>query len=168
MTVRATLRKTSLLAPVAALLVATGCYTTSPQLWETSNETFAYDSTCMQPVTITLVDIRTEQPFFRIDIPVGKRLAFHFDETGGDDPVVRPAKLSWAIFEPNAAGGSLTNTQSAPPQSSRRIDFSIRPAPEYPPDAAQAEMRVNGQPNPQWTTQQGGPAPTPNSKKLYQ
>jgi hypothetical protein len=159
-------RRPTILIVAAAILA--GCYTTSPQLWETSVENYSWASTSARPVTIVLVDTRDETEFFRMEIPIGKQLSINFAETGGDDPVKRPAKLSWSIWDSTDWFGSLSNTQSAPPMYARRIDYYVRPIGEYAPTPPQMPMRAEPTEKPEWTTDAGGPAPTPSVKRLYQ
>lgn len=152
---------------VVASAVLTGCYTTSPQLWETSVENYSYASTSQRPVTIALVDTRDDSEFFRMEVPVGKQLSFSFTETGGDDPVKRPAKLSWCINNSTDWFASPSNTQSAPPMYARRIDYYVRPQGEYKPKPPEMPMAAEPTEKPAWQTKDGGPGPTPNVKKLY-
>jgi hypothetical protein len=156
------------LSVAAAALVCSlgGCYSPSPGLFQTSTDTFVYVSTSMKPVTITIVDTRTNEPFFHMDIPVGKQLQFNFADASGDDPVLRPAKMTWAVWEAGTQTGSLTNSLSVPPQTARRIDYSLRPAPEMAPQPAEAPLRAVNDPT--YVTPAGGPGPKSASGNLYQ
>ncbi len=156
-------------AAFAVALSLGGCYSTETTLFSTTMGTFSYESTAMRPVTIAVIDVRTEEPIFKMDVPVGQHLTFHFDETGGDDPVLRPAKMSWAMWDAGNSFGSLSNTLSVPPAAARRIDYTLRTGPEYAPAPAQAAMRADeASTKPEWATDAGGPAPQSNSKKLYE
>lgn len=158
----------SLVVVVSLAFTSAGCYTVTPQLWSSSVGTFTYQSTSSEPITIAVVDTRSSEEIFRMDIPVGQRFAMHFDESGGDDPVLRPSKMSWSLLEGGTTMGSLSNTLSVPPASARRIDYSLRPAPEFPPEPPQAPMRAGeSASNPEWATPRGGPAPAHNSENLY-
>ncbi|MBL9121056.1 MAG: hypothetical protein JNL80_14195 [Phycisphaerae bacterium] len=146
-----------------------GCYSPSPHLFNTSTDTFTYESTTMRPITITVIDVRTEEPFFRMEVPVGKQLSFDFEESGGDDPVLRPAKMSWSMWDAGKRFGSLTNSLSVPDKTCRRIEYTLRNAPEYAPQPPQAEMRVgDASSKPEWATEAGGPPPAPTSSRLYE
>lgn len=166
----AALRSTAALAlAMASVLTLAGCYSTETTLFSTTTGSFSYASTAMRPVTITIIDIRTEEPVFKMDVPVGQQLSFHFDETGGDDPVLRPAKMSWSMWESGNSFGSLTNTLSVPARDARRIEYSLRNSPEYAPQPVLAPMRADeASSKPEWATEAGGPAPEHNSKKLYE
>jgi hypothetical protein len=151
-------------------LSAPGCYTVTPQLWESSVEVFTYESTPSKPITITIIDTRSEEPVFRMDIPVGRRLAMQFIDGGGDDPVIRPDRLEWSLLEAGSVTGSLDNKLNVPPSQARRIEYSLRTAPEYPPEPPMAPMRAGTKESqPEWATPDGGSVPTePRSKRLYQ
>lgn len=152
-----------------ATLALAGCYSPSPGLFNTSTDTFSYESTSMRPITITLIDVRTEEPFFKMDIPVGRQLSFDFEESGGDDPVQRPSKMSWAMWDAGTRFGSLSNSLSVPGKDCRRIEYTLRPAPEFAPPPTHAEMRVgDAEGKPEWATDAGGPATQPTSGRLYQ
>lgn len=158
----------ALIAVASIVLFAPGCYTSSPQLWETSVENYTWVSTPARPVTITLVDTRDDSEFFKMEIPVGQQLSIHFDDGSGDDKVKMSAKMTWELLESPSAIASLSNSLNAPPMFARRIDYAVRPVGEYAPDAAHAAMRVEPDPTPAYVTPAGGPGPSPNSKKLYE
>ncbi len=162
-------RFTALLAcGLASTLTLPGCYTTETNLLSTTMGTFTYESTVMRPVTIKVIDIRTEEPIFTMEVPVGQQISFHFDETGGDDAVLRPAKMSWAMWDKGTAFGSLSNSLSVPGRDARRIEYTLRAAPEYAPQSPEAAMRADeASTRPEWATEAGGPAPRPNSSNLY-
>lgn len=126
--------------PAAALLLSAclaGCYSTSGGIMSRTGGGFTYESTEARPTTITLVNAceRTQEhpngtPFFIMEIPPGKQLTFNFEETGGDDPVERPARMMYALWEAGTGTGSLSSVLSCPPSACRRIDVTYRPAPE--------------------------------------
>ena len=59
------------IAFVAASLALAGCYGPRGAIYPYSGSGYTYVSSEMQPVTVTLVDTRTEEPFFKMEIPVG-------------------------------------------------------------------------------------------------
>jgi len=121
---------------------------------------FTYISTEQRPVTITLIDTRTEETFFKFEIPAGKQLTLNFLEGKGDDPVERPDRMVYAIFDAGKTTGRLTNQLTCPPASSRRIDYTIRATPEWreePPEYGDRIDAVKGKPA--WWTPQGGELP---------
>jgi len=119
-------------------------------------------------VTITVMDVRSEEPVFRMEVPVGKQISLHFDETGGDDPVLRPSKMSWAMWTAGTKFGSLSNTISVPAHDARRIEYSLRTGPEYAPPPVHASMRAGeAASKPEWETPAGGSTAPGNSERLY-
>ncbi len=145
-----------------------GCYRPAGSYYPGTGQGYTYISTEMKPVTITLVDTRTEQPFFKLDIPVGKQLSFNFLGGKGDDPVTRPDRLTYAIWESNTETGRLTNQLTCPPQDCVRIDYSLRKAPEWAETPPEYMHRIDApQGAPAWWTPAGGPVPAKN-RPLYE
>jgi len=157
------------LAASLSTLVLVGCYTTSGGYYPRSNSTFTYISTTSTPVTITVMDVRSNEAFFRMEIPVGKQLTFHFVSGGGDEPVYRPDHMQWELFDAGTSIGSLTNRLSCPPANARRIDVAYRPSPEYSQEPPETDLRVDRpDERPEWWTEQGGPAPKKTKPSLYE
>ncbi len=124
---------TRLAIGIAAATLLTGCYTPSGGFNPGTGRGFVYISTPTRPVTITLVDTRNGEPFFKLDIPAGEQLTFKFVEGSGTGSRIEPTKMMWAVWEAKTEFGSLNNQLICPPASCRRIDVSFRPAPEDPP-----------------------------------
>ena len=146
------LRPARLLAAAALLAaVATaGCYSTSGGFMPHTGGGFTYISTSALPVTIEVVNTceRTDShpngtPFFIMEIPPGKQLTFNFDEEGGDDPVKRPARMMYMLFEKDTQTGSLDNVLSCPAQACRKIVVKYRPAPEEAKPDEAYRLQVN-------------------------
>jgi hypothetical protein len=57
------------IALVAATLVLAGCYGPRGAIYPYSGNGYTYVSTEMKPVTITLFDTRTDEPFFKMATP---------------------------------------------------------------------------------------------------
>jgi len=136
----------SLLA-ASALLV--GCYSPGGGIYPRSGGGYTYVSSEMRPVTITVIDTRTEKPFFKLDIPPGKQLTMNFIEG-----------MVYAIWDAGTANGRLTNQLTCPPLGSRRIDYSLRTAPEWREEPPSYVDKIGGtDPKPAWWTPQGGELP---------
>ncbi len=148
---------------LGALAVSTslivGCYTTDGGTFPTTGRGFVFISTPTRPVTVTLVDTRTQESFFKMDIPPGKQLTFKFIEGSGSGSRVEPTKMIWEMWEAKTEFGSLDNELICPPASCRRIDVTYRPAPEESPtdptllipgseDQAGGANSTNGGPQP--------------------
>ncbi len=128
--------RAALLLAAASVAVA-GCYSTSGGYYPHTDGGFTYESTPMQPTTITIlnncersVDHPNGTPFFIMEIPPGKQLTFNFEEEGGDDPVQRPARMMYSLWKKGTQTGSLDNILSCPGRDCRKIEISYRPAPE--------------------------------------
>ncbi len=118
---------------VAFFALLVGCYTPAGGFNPGTGRGFVYISTPTRPVTITLVDTRNGEAFFKLDIPVGEQLTFKFVEGSGTGARMEPTKMLWSVWEAKTEFGSLNNQLICPPESCRRIDVTYRPAPEDPP-----------------------------------
>jgi len=145
---------------LVAVIAAAGCYAPDGGFMPASGRGFTYVSTPMKPLTITLVDVRTEEPFFAVAIPPGQQLTFRFLEGKGDDPVWTPDRMQWELYPKVTTMGQLSNQMTCPPASCRRIDVSIRQAPEDP-EVQPHEQPLTRDPDgkPVWWTPEGGPLP---------
>ncbi|MBX3355447.1 MAG: hypothetical protein KF724_07085 [Phycisphaeraceae bacterium] len=160
------------LATAALGLLATlalgGCYQPDGGWMKTSGRGFTYISTPMQPMTVAVVDTRTEEAFFAMDIPPGKQLTFNFLEGGGDDPVYTPNRMVWAVWDAGTSIGHLDNQITAPPYSCCRIDVSIRKAPEWSDEDPAVRLRTDQLADrPPYFTPAGGKLPDPASRFVY-
>jgi hypothetical protein len=151
---------TTALAVVASTFTLGGCYGPRGNWYPYSGNGYTYESSEMQPVTITIFDTRTEEPFFKLEIPAGKQLTLNFLEGKGDDPVLRPDRMVYSVWNENTMTGRLTNQLTCPPIGSRRIAYEIRATPEWSEEPPEFENRIDGMTGkPAWWTPQGGPLP---------
>ncbi len=143
-----------------------GCYAPDGGFMATSGRGFVYQSTSMRPLTVSVVDTRTEEAFFTMELPPGKQLTFNFLEGGGDDPAYTPDRMVYAIWDNGTVAGHLDNQMTCPPASCRRIDLEIRKSPVWPePDPAVRLRTDQTADRPSYATDQGGPIPDAKSKK---
>jgi hypothetical protein len=148
------------LSLIAASLALAGCYSPRGGIYPYSGGGYTYVSTEMRPVTIVVIDTRTEEPFFKLDIPAGKQLTMNFLEGEGDDPVERPDRMVYSIWDAGTSMGRLTNQLTCPPTGCRRIDYMVRTAPEWREEPAEYVHRTDGAASkPTWWTPQGGELP---------
>ncbi len=151
---------------VLSTLTLQGCYGPRGSWYPYSGNGYTYESSEMQPVTITIFDTRTEEPFFKLEIPAGKQLTMNFLEGKGDDPVLRPDRMVYSIWNAGTSTGRLTNQLTCPPEGSRRIAYEIRQVPEWREEPPEFENRIDGVTGqPAWWTPQGGPLP--HETKFY-
>ncbi len=141
-------------------LCLVGCYSPKGGVYPSSGAGYTYESSEMNPVTVAVIDTRTEEPFFKLEIPAGKQLTMNFIEGQGDDPVERPDRMVYSIWDAGTSIGRLTNQLTCPPLGCRRIDYSVRTAPEWREEPPAYVDRVNSATTkPSWWTPQGGELP---------
>lgn len=128
-------RSTPLAFAALAACCLIGCFSPDGGLMPTTGRGFTYISTPTQPVTVTLIDTRTNESFYKMDIPAGQQLTFRFSDgtTTNDSAKAKPVTMSWGMWAAGDQVGSLSNQMTAPPASCRRIDISYRTPPEDPP-----------------------------------
>ena len=152
---------------IAAIALPAGCYAPDGGFMPSSGRGFVYESTSMRPLTISVVDTRTQEPFFVMEVPAGKQLTFNFLQGGGDDPVLTPDRMIYAVWDNGTQFGHLDNQLTCPPASCRRIDVAIRESPEWPePDPAVRLRTDQAADRPPYATPQGGKLP-PKSESQY-
>ena len=150
----------SLTAVAVAVAALSGCYTPQGGIMPYTGGPSTYVSNEQFPATVTLVDTRTDEPFFSIEIPPGKQLVLDFVDGGGDDPVATPDLMRYQIFARGTSTGKLRQALTVPNAASRRIDVDYRPGPEAPPASAERLLRTDELiDRPAWWTPQGGPLP---------
>jgi len=155
-----------LLIWLTALATILGCYAPDGGFMAASGRGFTYQSTSMQPLTISVIDTRTEEPFFTMEIPPGKQLTFNFKSGGGDDPVYTPDRMVYAVWDNGEMIGHLDNQLTCPNASCRRIDVEIRKGPVWPePDPAVRLRTDQAADRPAYATDKGGPIPDANKKQ---
>lgn len=96
-----------------------------------STDSFTYKSTSWQPKTVTLIDTRTGEAVWSVDIPVGKQLYVGFVQGTGPNEY-KPDEIVWQI---NWSGRYIATNKSrlpCPPSTARRLELTFRAAPEMP------------------------------------
>lgn len=135
--------RTTILATVICGLFLGGCYAPDGGLMPASNGTFTYYSTTDSPKTISIIDVRTEESFFAMELPVGRQLTFKFLHGGGSDKITAPDRMQWEVYPLGTKTGRLTNQMTVPPPSARRIQVALRPAPEWPTPDERAPLLID-------------------------
>jgi hypothetical protein len=107
---------------VGCVLAVGGCSTVA--------ETYTYTSDAYSPKTVSVIDTSTGEKVWTCDVPVGQKLELRFakrvrqaEETGSDE-------LSWTLSGVDSSSTGRKSTVKVPPISHRRIDMTLRPAPE--------------------------------------
>ncbi|MCK4874199.1 MAG: hypothetical protein KAS72_15865 [Phycisphaerales bacterium] len=100
-----------------------------------SADTFTYVSTPYAPKTITVLDTRTGDEIWSVDIPVGSQLTMQFVPGKGEDTVYLQDLMRYHISDEHRHFGPLASSVSVPDQHSRRVVMTLRPVPEFAPTA---------------------------------
>jgi len=161
-------RPAQILIAASFATILAGCYSPDGGLAPSTGRGWTYISTPMTPYSISVVDTRTQEAFFAMDVPPGKQLTFNIIEGGGDDPVYTPNRLVYSVFEPGTQIGTLDNQLTAPPMSCVRIDVSIRQTPEWPEQNPEVRLRTDQLADrPPYFTPAGGALPSANDRHVY-
>lgn len=145
---------------VLSLASISGCNVYRPGGSMRSNDTFTFISNEFYPVTVTLVDVRTNEPIWTADVPVATQLTFRFHEAQYPDNPANPDAMRWQFFDHPVRAGELTSVMACPDRYSRRMDVTIRKTPEY---ATGSDPRVEyaGAPGKAVMVTPGTPVPVP-------
>lgn len=122
-------------------------------------------STETRPMSMRIIDTRTDEVFFTMDIPVGQQLTYAFSEGGGDDPVLRQSSMQWELMDIGTSFGRLGSSLTVPNRFSRRIDLFVRDGIEYQEMPPEYRLRTDEEADrPDWWSPRGGPLPTNDSR----
>lgn len=95
-------------------------------------DSYTYESTPDMPYTVSIVDARTGETLWSLDVPVEQQLSFNFVK-GDNQDLAYPDKMSWDVWEMGTRWGNPKNELAVPAAHSRIIDAKLRKAPELPP-----------------------------------
>src|SRR5690606_14670581 len=110
---------------VCTMLPLSGCHAPGGGIFSNSGGSMTYISTESRQMSISVVDLRTDEEVFVMAVPPGKQLTMNFRTGGGDDPVLRPDLLRWELFDAGTRTGRLHNGLTVPNAASRRIDVFV-------------------------------------------
>lgn len=124
---------------LAALLLAAGALTSTACHYQGgprySADRFTYESSSWYPKTVSLIDTRTGQTVWTVDIPVGEQLVVGFSRGTGPNEF-NTDEIVWGLMPAGQRFGTRDNRMPCPPSGVRRLDVALRPAPELPGDMA--------------------------------
>lgn len=106
-----------------------GCAQPGGVMW--SIDQFTYESHEWQPWTVSLIDTRTGESLWSVDVPVGQKLTVGFRKGAGPNEF-KPDMMDWGIVPSTRSGTSRPNQLPVPPAQSRRLEPTLRPTPELP------------------------------------
>lgn len=95
-----------------------------------SEDKMVYVSRPHEPKTITLMDTRTGEALWTMDVPVGRKLVIDFEEGLAGNTPDRPDLMRWELMKESDLIGRLDNAMPVPMADSRRLDMSLRAGPE--------------------------------------
>lgn len=110
-------------------LLLGGCNNPGGTGW--SMDRFVYQSHEWQPWTVSLIDARTGENLWSVDVPVGKQLVMGFRQGSGPNQF-KPDIMYWGITEFGRGVSRTSNQMPVPAAHSRRIEPVLRPTPELP------------------------------------
>jgi len=157
------------LGALALLVVGTlsGCmHRQGGTMFSGPKSAITYYSTESLQKSVTVVDTRTEQPVFSMDIPVGKQLTIQFMADKGDDPVNTPDMMYYQVWDLGTTVGQLRNSMTVPNAASRRIDVRVNQGAAYAEAPPDMPLRVDQQ-QPDWWSPRGGPVPEDKGRSMY-
>jgi len=141
------------------LLGAGGCYSPGGGLFAGSNSPFTYISTAEYPKTFVLVNTKTGENIFEMDIPVGKGLVVKFLQGQGDEPAATPDLMKYGVFSAKDMNGMLSSSMTVPGPYSRRIDIFLTTGETYTaPDENRPIRTDTKEDRPSGWTSDGGPS----------
>lgn len=120
-----------------------------------SKDQFTYESSPTMPQSVSVVDTRTGETVWAMDIPVGQQLTLVFKNAGKKSNELGYDEMQWQLNVIGAPGRSLGNAMRVPPAYARRLDGTIR-EPEFGPVVA-----TNAQPRPAAEAPSGMPWQAP-------
>lgn len=123
-------------------LCLNGCHRPQGAMMAYSTGSITLLSTEFSPKSMRLVDLRTGETIFEMDIPVGQQLSFDFVPGDGNDPVQTPDLMRYQVWPAGTTIGRLRNTLPVPNSTCRRLEWWVRPTPEYAPAPTDEEIRV--------------------------
>jgi hypothetical protein len=157
-----------LFGSLVGCLALTGCHTPRGAILPYTGNSYTYYSTEQMPKTITIVDTRTNEPFFTQEIPPGRQLTIQFLKDEGDDEVNTPDLMLYQVFDLGTRIGKLRNSMSVPNATCRKIEMDFRTGPEASPAPPEQRFRtdtLSGRPS--WWTPEGGPLPENDGQNIY-
>jgi hypothetical protein len=147
---------TATILAVAATFALSACHRPQGPVMNYTGASDTFYSYEYLPTTVTLLDTRTEEVIFHLDIPVGKQLSLQFLDGEGDDPVYTPDLMVYEVWDQKTEFGKLRNSITVPSADVRRLDVSYRPAPEQRPEPAEMQFATEGDEQPDWWSSTGG------------
>lgn len=123
------LRTLTIAALLSSPIALIGCNTEGGRGY--SSDSYTYVSRTWSPKTVTLLDSRTGETLWSVDLPVGKQMTVGFRKGTGPNEY-KPDMMYWGMTEPGRVGRVQKNWIPVPPHHGRRLELTLRDAPEAP------------------------------------
>ena len=159
---------TASLCGVAAASLLSGCYAPGGGLNPVTGGAQTIQSTARAVKVFQILDTRSNEAVFSLEIPVGKQFTYQFIKDRGDDPVNRPDLMKYQLFDIGKTSGRLRNGISVPDGYSRLVTWDYVPGQYYeePPPSERYRIDKPGD-KPAWWSPKGGPIPEDDARQLY-
>lgn len=145
---------------LACVLTLSACHSPKGGWMPYTGNSTTYYSTRTCPKTVTLVDVRSGEILWQMEIPVGKQLTYDFAPGEGDDPAHTPDLMRWQLFEIGTFAGRLRNSITVPPADCLCMEVEVRPGAEYVAEGPDRRLRTDELiDRPEYWTPVGGPLP---------
>lgn len=135
---RSALTRLATLSAAGALLAAgVGCAslaTQKPGGRMASLDQHTYVSDTYSPKTVRLVDTRTLEEIWSVDVPVDYKLVVKFYSKASEDNHDNPDIMRWEVFPADDWGTLLDNQMPVPAKHARRLEWEVRSGPEFAPE----------------------------------
>jgi hypothetical protein len=128
-----TIALTLLAAGVAGTAACGNLATQRPRGRMASLDQHTYASTAFEPKTVRLVDTRTAEEMWSVDVPVGYKVVVKFYNDVSEGTADFPDIMRWEVVKADRWGALLDNQMPVPDVDARRLEWEIRSGPEYPP-----------------------------------
>lgn len=93
-----------------------------------------YVSDTYSAKTVRLLDTRTGEEIWSMDVPVGQKLIIRFYAEKTKDNIHNPDVMRWDMIPATQLATLLDNSMPVPDRWTRRIEWELRGGPEYAPD----------------------------------
>lgn len=159
------------LAAIGCVALFTGCHATNngggALSYTGGPQTIA--STEYMQKSVRMVDMRSGEVFFSIDIPPGKQLTYDFDRDEGDDAVYTPDIMRYEVKNIGDKSGKLGSAMTVPNAASRRVEVFVKQGTQYSNESPESAALRTDTPadRPDWWSARGGALPEQKSHAVY-
>jgi hypothetical protein len=156
---------------LAGIALFTGCHATNngggALAYTGGPQTVASTETLQK--TVRMIDTRSGEVFFAIDIPPGMQLTYDFDRDEGDDAVYTPDIMRYEVKKIGDKSGRLGSAQTVPNAASRRVEVDVKQGTLYSNESPESAALRTDSPadRPDWWTARGGALPDQKSHTVY-